>query len=258
MRTPFVLVPQPLAGLDAGAAVALDDDQLHHLRRVLRRDDGAALEVTDGEGHVAPARLVGDRVRLSGPVREVPPPAPAITVVHAVPKGRALDEIVRTLAELGVAAVHPVLTDHTESRPTGEKARSVGDRLRSVADSALEQARSAHRCTVGDPEDLAVTLRSLPADAVRLAAHPGAPVTLGAQLAAVQPDVPLQLLIGPEGGLSDREVATLPEQGWSVVSAGATVLRTVHAATVLTSAVLALTGRFGEFRPGGVENPTSR
>lgn len=245
MRTPHVLVSHPLDGVDVGAAVALTEDRVHHLRRVLRRDDGAAVEVTDGAGRVAPARLVGDRVRLTGPVRAIPAPVPAITVLHAVPKGRALDEIVRTLAELGVAQVVPVITDHTEARPTGDRARAVGDRLRAVAASALQQAHSAHLCEVGDPADLALTLRDLPAAATRLAAHPAADVTLGARMATARPEAPIQLLIGPEGGLSEREVADLRASGWTPVLAGDTVLRTVHAATVLVAAVLAFAGRFG-------------
>ncbi len=246
MRTPFLLVAHPLHGLDVGAAVSLDEDQVHHLRTVLRRGDGDPVEVTDGAGGVAEGQLVGERVRLTGAVLQVPAPRPSVTVVHAVPKGRALDEIVRTLAELGVASVHPVLTHHTESRPTGQKARSVGDRLRAVAKSALEQAHSAHLMEVTDPADLAVTLRSLPTDATRLAAHPAADTTLGARMATAGPDLPLQLLIGPEGGIAPTELDELRQQGWQPVRAGHTVLRTVHAATVLTAAVLALVGRFGD------------
>lgn len=246
MRTPFVLVPGPLDGLGPGAGIPLADDQVHHLRTVLRRGDGDPLEVTDGQGRVAPARLVGEQARLTGAPANVPAPSPSITVLHAMPKGRALDEIVRTLAELGVVAVLPVLTHHTESRPSGDKARSVGERLRAVAESALQQAHSAHLMRVDDPADLAVTLRDLPREAARLVAHPGAPATLGGHLATIRPDLPIQLLIGPEGGMADREVDDLVEQGWTAVRAGDTVLRTVHAATVLTSAVLALVGRFGE------------
>lgn len=250
MRTPFVLVPHPLDGLGPGAAVPLFEDTAHHLRRVLRRSDGADLEVTDGAGNVAPATLVGEQVRLAGAATSVPAPTPAVTVLHAVPKGRALDEIVRTLAELGVARVVPVLTAHTESRPTGDKARSVGDRLRAVAESALQQARSAHLCRIDDPQDLSVTLRNEALDGACLLAHPGAETTLGAHMATIRPDVPIHLCIGPEGGIADHERDELSAGGWTPVRAGDTVLRTVHAATVLTSAVLALSDRFGETRPG--------
>jgi len=245
VRTPFVLAEHGLAGLDAGAVVQLGEDRVHHLRRVLRREDGAELEVTDGRGHLAPAVLLGEAARLTGAPREVAAPVPAITVHHAVPKGRALDEIVRTLAELGVAEVRPVITDHTESRPTGDRVRSVGDRLRAVAASALQQAQSAHLCLVADPAVLDVTLRDHTGPATTLAAHPTARTTLGAHMATVDPEVPIHLLIGPEGGLSDRELEALAGAGWTAVRAGATVLRTVHAATVLTAAVLAFSGRYG-------------
>lgn len=246
MRTPFVLAEHGLDGLAAGAVVPLTEDRLHHLRTVLRRDDGAALELTDGRGHLAPAVLAGEGARVTGEVRSVAAPRPAITVHHAVPKGRALDEIVRTLAELGVAEVRPVITDHTESRPSGERARSVGDRLRAVAESALQQAESAHLCRVADPAPLDVTLRDHQGACVALAAHPGAETTLGAHMATVSTELPIHLLIGPEGGISDRELERLRGAGWTPVRAGATVLRTVHAATVLTAAVLAFSGRFGD------------
>lgn len=246
MRTPFVLVEHGLDGLDLGAVIPLDEDRLHHLRRVLRRDDGAELELTDGHGHLAPAVLLGEGARLTAPPREVAAPTPPVVVHHAVPKGRALDEIVRTLAELGVAEVRPVITDHSESRPAGDRARSVGGRLRAVAESALQQAQSAHLCHVADPSPLDVTLRDRPGEIIALAADPGAATTLGAQLATVSPEVPIHLLIGPEGGLSDRELEGLTAAGWTPVRAGATVLRTVHAATVLTAAVMAFAGRFGD------------
>lgn len=245
MRTPFVLTEHALAGLDTGAVVQLGEDRVHHLRRVLRRGAGSRLELTDGHGRLAPAELLGEAARLTGKPRAVAAPVPRITVHHAVPKGRALDEIVRTLAELGVEEVRPVITDHTESRPTGDRARSVGDRLRAVAESALQQAQSAHLCLVADPAPLDVTLRDGAGGTTGLAAHPGAGTTLGAHMATVDPEVPVHLLVGPEGGLSDRELQALAGAGWTAVRAGSTVLRTVHAATVLTAAVLAFSGRFG-------------
>lgn len=249
VRVPFVLVPYLLEGLGPDSVLRLPPDTVHHLRRVLRRRDGDPVEVTDGAGRVAPGVLDDDDVRLDGDVEHVPAPVPAVTVVQAVPKGRALDEVVRTMVELGVATVLPAITDRCESRPTDDRARSVGERLRSVAESALQQARSAHLCDVADPRPLAVTLRDVPSEAIRLAAHPDAVTTLGAHLATVGAERPVAVLIGPEGGLTDDELDQLVAAGWVAVRAGSTVLRSVHAATVLTSAVLALTGRFGD-EPG--------
>lgn len=207
MRTPFVLTDD---GLDVGAVVRLDEDRLHHLQRVLRRDVGAELDLTDGHGHLVPAALLGEGARL------------------------------------GVAEVRPVITDHTESRPAGDRAHAVGARLRAVAESALQQAQSAHLCRVADPSPLDVTLRDPPGHVVALAAHPDAPTTLGARLATVSPEVPIHLLIGPEGGLSERELEALSAAGWTPVRVGSTVLRTVHAATVLAAAAMAFSGCFGD------------
>jgi len=93
---------------------------------------------------------------------------------------------------------------------------------------------------------LAVTLRDLEGAVVALAAHPAASTTLGAHLATVSPESALHLLIGPPGGISARALSDLTEAGWTPVRAGRRVLRAVHAATVLTAAGLAFSGRFGD------------
>lgn len=104
-------------------------------------------------------------------------------------------------------------------------------------------------CRVGDPARLEVTLRDLPSGCTAMVGHPAAETTLGAHMATVRREQPIQLLVGPEGGISTRELASLTAAGWQPVRAGRTVLRTVHAATVLTAAVLAFSGRFGDAQP---------
>lgn len=244
MRTPFVIVASSLAATASGTPVALDAEQSHHLGTVLRRGDGDAVTLCDGAGWVAPAVLEGGVAVATADATHRDPPRPALVVHHAVPKGRALDEVVRTLVEIGASAIHPVITDRTESRPSGEKARKVGDRLRSVALSACQQAQSAHLCDVRDPAPLLVTQSDQPSASVRLLAHPAAADAIGPVVRAAGPIEAVELLIGPEGGFSDAEVERARDAGWCVVRAGEGVLRTVHAAPVLAGAVLALIGRY--------------
>lgn len=238
------MVDRALEGAGAGTTVALGEDHRHHLRRVLRRDDGAALEVCDGRGHVAPAVLRGDSVELTDGAALHPRGSPLVTVLHAVPKGRGLDEVVRTLAELGVASLVPVLTDRTQARPTGEAARRVTTRWLAIARSAAEQARSAHTLEVSPPRPLADAMRQPGAGRVDVVAEPSATATLGDALAAPDAVDEVRLLIGPEGGLTPAELGDLRACDWQPARAGDTVLRSVHAATVLVAATMALTGRY--------------
>lgn len=248
MRTPFVLVGTSLADVPADAAVPLDATTVHHLRRVLRRDDAADLELCDGAGWTAPARLAGDHATTTAPAGRHPAPRPPVTVVHALCKGRVLDEVVRVLTELGVARLVPVVTARTVARPTGERAARAVARWQAVADAAVAQARRPHRLVVAP----VAALDALPADldaggpgALRLVAHPGAPTGLatavrGGGTAAVDR---CTVAVGPEGGLADDEVAGLAAGGWAPVHLGAGVLRAEHAATVAVAALHALTGR---------------
>lgn len=244
MRTPFVVLDQSLDGAGAGTVVALDDDHRHHLQRVLRRGDGAELEVCDGRGRVAPAVLRDGAVELTDEVVTRPPGRPPVTVLHAVPKGRGLDEVVRTLAELGVASVVPVLTDRTEARPTGDAAVRVTTRWRLIARSAAEQARRAHTCDISAPRPLLDAIGEPAEGRVDVAAEPSATTTLGEALDRAAPVDAVRLLIGPEGGLTPGELADLRASAWQPARAGDTVLRSVHAATVLVAATMALTGHY--------------
>lgn len=260
MRTPMLLVEDRLEGLGVGDVVALDDRQQHHLRRVLRRRDGDELVVGDGRGRRAAAALAGDAAELVEEVELVHAPTPAIVVAHALPKGRGLDEVVRTLAELGVARVDPVVTARTTSRPDGDRAARVAERWRDIARSAAEQAHSAHVCEVGTPVPLAAYVGGVgregrlsagvvdethEVDEVLVVAEPAARSSLGAVLAGRPPPARVRLLVGPEGGFTDDELSELEAGGWELARAGDTVLRSVHAATVLVAATLALVGRYG-------------
>lgn len=243
MRTPFLLVDRSLAAVAVGDVVALDEDQHHHLVRVLRRGDGDVVEMTDGDGGTAPAVLRGDTAVVTAPATVVPRPFPALTVVHALPKGRGLDDVVRTMAELGVARVEPVVTARTESRPRGDAAVRAADRWRAIARSAQQQARSAHRCEVSDPSALAA--REIDGDVeVAVVADPTATRCFGEVLDTTTARRHVSLLIGPEGGLTTSEVDEHVERGWVAARAGDTVLRSVHAATVLVAATMALTGYY--------------
>src|SRR5688572_17573361 len=95
---------------DAGRATISGDDATH-LIRVLRIRRGDPVSVSDGRGTMWQGEVatVTDTVgvRLADE-RDVAPPSPRITVVHALPKQRKLDDVVQRLTELGVDEIRPV------------------------------------------------------------------------------------------------------------------------------------------------------
>lgn len=244
MPDPFVLVePGRLTDAAPGTRLELPDDADHHVRTVLRRSPGDALELCDGAGRTARARLTEAAAELTTEPVLHEPPATSIEVVHALPKGRKLDEVVRVLTELDVDRIVPVEAERSVVSLEGHKRAKAGDRWRAVARSAVEQARRPWLPTVEDP----TTLDAVPAadpDTLLLVAHLGAATGLATAVAGGTP-ARVVVTIGPEGGWSDDEVATLLGRGGVGVHLGDAVLRTEHAATVAVAVVAAAAGRMG-------------
>lgn len=244
MPDPFVLVdPGQLADAVPGTRLELPADADHHVRRVLRRAAGDTVELCDGVGRTAPGRLTGDAVELTAAPVHHERPDTAIEVVHALPKGRKLDEVVRVLTELDVDRIVPVEAGRSVVRLEGPKGARAGERWRAVARSAVEQARRPWLPTVEDPTTLEA-VDPADGDTLLLVAHLGAATGLATALADGTPGR-VVVTIGPEGGWTDDEVAMLLDRGGLGVHLGDAVLRTEHAATVAVAVVAAAAGRMG-------------
>lgn len=244
---PHVLVTEPLAARVAGAVVALAEDRVHHLRRVLRLAEGDALSLTDGAGASADAQLVGDGARLSADAVVAPTSGMRLVLAQALSKGRRAEDAVRTACELGVDRLVPVVAERTQGRPDARGAEAVVERWRAVAAAALEQSRGVRLAAVDEPiATRALATRPVEAGAVRLVAVPGAtplPDVLGDVLddALVGEVV---VAIGPEGGWSPQEVDAFVAAGWHPIGLGPTVLRMEHAGPAAVAVIAAAIGRW--------------
>ena len=248
---PHVLVTEPLAGHVAGAVVALAEDRVHHLRRVLRLAEGDALSLTDGAGASADAQLVGDGARLSADAVVAPTSGMRLVLAQALSKGRRAEDAVGTACELGVDRLVPVVAERTQGRPDARGAEAVVERWRAVAAAALEQSRGVRLAAVDEPIATRVlTTRPVESGAVRLVAVPGAaplPVVLRDALADVSGDAlagEVVVAIGPEGGWSPQEIDGFVAAGWLPIGLGPTVLRTEHAGPAAVAVIAAAAGRW--------------
>ncbi len=210
----------------------LDEVDHHHLSRSLRLRTGDALTLSDGAGRWRPARF-GPEPAPDGPIEEEPSPAPPVVVGLAPVKGQRPEWAVQKLTELGVDEVWLLVTDRSVVRWEGERADRHGERLARVVREAAMQSR---RCTLPRLRT-GVTLGDAGAEPAGVVlAHPGgAPPTLGRPL-----------LVGPEGGWSDAELAAAT----TTVALGPTVLRAetaaVAAGTLLTALRAGLVTSSGE------------
>lgn len=203
-------------------APSLDDDDRHHLERVLRLRAGEEVTVADGRGGWRRcAFAAGGVLEPLGPVEHREPPAPAITVAFALTKGEKPELTVQKLTEVGADRIIPFAAARSVARWDGERAAKHLVRLRRVAREAAMQSRRAFVPEVAPLTTFAEVAEL--AGACRADAG-GSPPTLALPV----------VLIGPEGGWSDEEAAgSLP-----VVGLGPNVLR-AETAAITAGAVLA-------------------
>jgi 16S rRNA (uracil1498-N3)-methyltransferase len=227
-----------------GAIIALAPEDAHHLARVVRRRAGEVVEVVDPAGRVWPAvvRRTGPeaQVEVAGPARDAWPVAPVDVYLGMCEWGR-VDWAVEKLTELGVRSLTLFASERARRPPDAEAWPRRRERLERVAAAALRQSGRGALPRLGMLVRFAAVLGELrPGEAFVLDPRAGTP--LGAALAAAPPSVAPQVVVGPDAGLADGEVAAACEAGAVAGALGPGMLRAETAA--LAGAVLAL-GRTG-------------
>jgi 16S rRNA (uracil1498-N3)-methyltransferase len=240
---PYLHLGVTLAGGQAGDRLALEPAARHHLTRVLRLRDGADVEVSDGRGGHAAARLTDGEVVLTAGAVVTPPPRPSLTVAQALPKGRKLDEVVRQVTELGADRIVPVAAARSVTRLAGDRADRAVERWAAVARAAAEQARRPWLPEIAPATDAGALVGSLPTGSRVLVAHVGGELALPDAVAGCDA-AHLAVAVGPEGGWSEEEVEAFVADGAVPVGLGPAVLRTEHAAAAALAVLGALAGRW--------------
>ncbi|WP_110182511.1 16S rRNA (uracil(1498)-N(3))-methyltransferase [Nocardioides solisilvae] len=244
MSLPVHWVPS-LTDARPGAVVQVEGDEAHHAVAVRRLRVGERLALTDGLG----TRVVGEvavtgKRRLEVRVVDVERherPAPSFTVVQALPKGDRGELAVEVLTEVGVDRVVPWGAARSVAVWKGERAVRAHGKWAATAREAAKQSR---RSWFPEVSSLAST-----AEVADLVAGADLAVVLHEDAAATVsglevPDGRVVVVVGPEGGLTDEEVAVLEEAGARTLRLGTEVLRTSTAGVVAVGALMARTARW--------------
>ena len=240
MTTSFYAPP---SAFREAAYVVLPDDEAAHAVRVLRKRPGDEIVVVDGEGGWYRVRLDHvDRGHASGVVletrREVGEPGYDLSIGLALLKNRArFETFLEKAVELGVSEVIPLQTHRTEA------AHLKRQRAGKVVVAAMKQSGRSRLVRLAEPQPLARVLDEHPVDCGFIAHEQTASEEhLAAALARYPSAHRLQILIGPEGGFTDEEVAGAQEAGDAAVSLGPRRLRAETAALVAAAAVMMAQG----------------
>jgi 16S rRNA (uracil1498-N3)-methyltransferase len=244
MRTVRHHVDLPLS---EGLVLDLPEVAVAHLVRVLRLGPGDRVALFNGDGRDYEAELLaagkrGAQARVLGS-RAVDSESPLrITLAQGIARGEKMDWVLQKATELGVARIAPVVSERTEVKLDAERAGKRSAHWRGVVAGACEQSGRARLPELLPPAALADFLAG-EVSTRRFALDPEGDATLPGL--ALAPGESLCLLVGPEGGLSERDLAMARAAGFGGLRLGPRILRTETAAL---AAIAALNALYGDWR----------
>lgn len=245
MTAPRIYSPSPL---QSGATITLDQQAAQHVLRVLRLQPGNALVLFNGMPvnnrygeHQATLLDAKGAVRIGEFVPRATESPLTITLAQGISRGERMDYAVQKAAELGVTHIVPLLTGFCVVKVQEERKEKRRAHWQGIAVSACEQSGRVRVPDIAPPQTLGAWLPTVKA-AVKLVLDPLATLTLP-QLP--KPQGGITVLAGPEGGLSDTELAQAKQAGFTPVRLGPRILRTE---TVPAAALAALQTLWGDWR----------
>lgn len=247
-------------------AISLDGPVARQLKTVLRVVVGDRIRLFDGSGsewevEVDHVGKDGISTKLISAVEPVPDPSVKVTMLLGLARPERIELAIQKCTELGVVRFVPVISERVQGSAVGAPSAKRLDRWRRIAIEAAEQSGRATVPTVEMPAPIMdsvkkqLTLGPLLCMWEEVSARS---ISLGESLQEIrfpktvtnpqsEPPVDLELgaLIGPPGGLSDREAEAIQQAGGRLVTLGPRVLRSETAAIAVMSAILYEMGDLG-------------
>lgn len=243
MRTPRVYLD---GILNPGDLLSLPEAQSHYLHKVLRMEADRPLSLFNGDGREYSARITRVDKRcveiqiLDAQLTHRESPLHTHLAI-GISRGERMDWVLQKATELGVSRITPLFTERTEVRLQGERLAKKMEHWRQITISACEQCQRNRLPELAEALALDEFLR-LEIPGLKLVLHHRCDQTLK----QLPTPAAVTLLIGPEGGLSEREIdAALREFHYTPLTLGPRVLRTETAPVAALTAVQLLWGDLG-------------
>lgn len=214
----------------------IDEDDFHHIVKVMRMQIGEQIICVDPEGNAAVCEIaeitaeqvVADVVQWLNETSELPV---MITIASGLPKGDKLEWIIQKGTELGAHEFIPYSAARSVVKWDEKKAVKKIERWQKIAKEAAEQSHRAYLPKVSTTLSFKQLLDKCKDFHYKLVAYEeesrsGETSTFAATLQKMQKGETLLLVFGPEGGLTEEEVRLLRENDFDLCGLGPRILRT--------------------------------
>ena len=243
MRIPRVYSPQTMA---IGDCIELEAGAARHLTSALRMSPGQVITLFNGQGGEYTAELIEAKkgkakVSITNFDQVSRESSLSIHLAIGISRGERMDWIMQKATELGVSEITPLFTERCEVKLSGDRLEKRVGHWQQVAISACEQSQRNTVPLVNKPKKLEQWQASCVAS-LKLVLHHR---TKSSLTDTPRPSAEVALLIGPEGGLSEREIEQAIALNFQPLALGPRVLRTETAPLAAIAILQSLWGDMG-------------
>ncbi len=224
--------------------IELPREESHHALHVLRLKPASIVMVVDGLGNACRGEIVtasreSVKVRVHNRRRDFGEPVVRLTLAAGLSTSSKFDDTVARGTELGVKRFVPIITEKSKIKlEDPSRARAKVTRLEKVALAAMKQCRRSYRPEISVPQRLPEFLREVDSESLNLIFSPTKDSVPFNRIELRDTIKRVSILVGPEAGFSDDEVAQAVQSGFTQVSLGSRILRTETAGPVTCALVM--------------------
>ncbi|MBB3108971.1 16S rRNA (uracil1498-N3)-methyltransferase [Paenibacillus phyllosphaerae] len=241
-------------------SVVLTGEDAHHAARVMRMETGEEFLVSDGTNRTARAEVTSiSPSRVEAKIVEWLPmsgePKWSVTVAQSLPKGDKMELVIQKGTEIGAVRFVPFESERIIVQYDAKKEAKRLERWSKIAKEAAEQAHRSRIPSVEAVQSWKELIASIATYDVALfcyekeggSSSAGLRTALRAEIErhGDAEQLKVLLIVGPEGGFTEREAAEAEEAGAAVIGLGSRILRTETAAMVGLSCLMYESGEMG-------------
>jgi 16S rRNA (uracil1498-N3)-methyltransferase len=229
---------------------AIAGPQVRHIKNVLRLKPGDRIRVFDGEGFEYDAsihRFFDDRVEIKirrkfPGTRESPV---QIGVAQALLKEKKMDRLLRHVCELGVTHWIPFISERSVPRPGQKRLSARSQRWNRIVQESCKQCRRSKLPEIIETLGFEDVLDYGSSCDLQIVFYENESATLKSMMPPTSAPRRILLILGPEGGFSDQEIANARAAGCVIAGLGPRILRAETAAIAACTLAQFLYGDMG-------------
>ncbi len=222
----------------------IDGSDANHILRVLRKNVGDTLHICDMHGNSYNAVI--DEITRDGlfatlgeaEKQESEMPF-RVSVYQCFPKGDKLDTVVQKAVELGAYEIVAVMSERCVARPDAKAFSKRLERLKKISESAAAQCGRSIIPEIRGIIGYQAAIDEIASKDIGFVCYEGDGTLPVRELLKDTPET-IGFLIGPEGGLSEKETTSAKEKGIKLAGLGKRILRTETASGYVLSAISVL------------------